>query len=204
MGLQTPSCHGLKKSRIMPDLKQIPTTNFLLDNLQSPINIGKVARVAEVFMMGMYINDPRNILQSNENIATIQDHSCGAWQRKKYNKVTDIIDFVKNYNTGRVIATTLSDEAIRMHDFEFCQNDLIVFGNEYDGIKSEIIEHSDAKIYIALPKLNLPKPPSHQPIDPSRDYEVSQNGINCLNVAVAAGIIGYEYYCWLERNGYYI
>lgn len=179
-----------------------PRIHFLLDNLQSPINIGKCARVAEIFGMGLYIHDPRNVVGKPDAFRTITDFACGAWERRASHMVNDVTDFVGNYRKGRVIATCLDTDAIRLHDFEFAEGDLIMLGNEYDGLPSGLIESADAKIYIPMPKLYLPKPCSHWPIDPARSTAANQNGVPNLNVAVAAGIVGYEFSCWLEKKGY--
>jgi len=178
-----------------------PQAHFLLDDLQSPINIGKCARVAEAFGMGLYIHDPRKITRNSEALQTIGDFSCGAWERRKNLVLDDIHGFIKNYKKGRLVATCLREDAVRLHDFEFAENDLILFGNEYDGLSREIVENADAKVYIALPKAYLPKPHTPRSIDSSRAM-VNRNGVPSLNVAVAAGIVAYAFSCWLEKNRY--
>lgn len=197
---------GTEKSALHYHIHQ-PRINFLLDNLQSPINIGQCARVAEIFGMGLYIRDQRDLLKNFETLQTISDFSCGAWQRKKAHIWEGAEDVIGKYKDGRVIATCLQKDAVRLHDFEFENNDLVVFGNEYDGLEQDLIERADAKVYIQMPKIYLPKPFSHKPIDPSRGSEVNQNGIPNLNVAVAAGIVAYAFFCWRdcfrnEESGY--
>lgn len=176
---------------------QQPRIHFLLDNLQSPINIGQCARVAEIYGMDLYIRDQRNLLKNLETLQTVSDFSCGAWQRKKAQILESTGDTLRK--TGRVIATCLQEDAVRLHDFEFENNDLIMFGNEYDGLEPDLIARADAKVYIQMPQIYLPKPFSRKPIDPSRSSEVNQNGIPNLNVAVAAGIVAYAFFCWRDR-----
>lgn len=176
-----------------------PQAHFLLDDLQSPINIGKCARVAEAFGMDLYIHDPRKIIGNSEALQTIDDFSCGAWKRRKNLILDDIHSFIKTYKKGRLIATCLQEDAVRLHDFEFAENDLVIFGNEYNGLSREVVESADAKVYIALPKAYLPKPDTPRAIDSSHAM-VNQNGVPCLNVAVAAGIVAYAFSCWLEKN----
>lgn len=185
------------KNRAIP-----PRVHFLLDDLQSPINIGKCSRIAEIFGTNLYIHDRRNLTADSEALKTISDFACGAWQRRKSHILKDVRSFMSNHKEGRLIATCLEKDAIRLHDFEFANDDLIMFGNEYDGLSADLIERADAKIYIPMPKMRLPKPCSHWPIDPSRSSAVNQNGIPNLNVAVAAGIVGYAFSCWLEKKGY--
>ena len=179
-----------------------PRIHFLLDDLQSPINIGKCARVAEIFGIDLYIHDPRLLAGNPDKVQTMSDFACGAWERRTNHILNDGRDFVGNYKKGRIIATCLDEDAVRLHDFEFAENDLVIFGNEYDGVSPDFIEKADAKIFIPMPKLYLPKPCSRRPIDPSRNAAVNQNGTPNLNVAVAAGIVAYEFSRWLDRNGY--
>ena len=67
---------------------------------------------------------------------------------------------------GRKIGTLVKDTAIHLQDFNFEQEDLILFGSEKEGLPSEVIELLDASIYI-----------------PAIGYT------NCLNVAVSFGIV---------------
>ena len=179
-----------------------PHIHFLLDDLQSPINIGKCARIAEIYGMELYIHDPRNLTADPNALQTISDFACGAWQRRTNHIHDNIQSLVGNYKKGRLIATCLDKDAIPLQDFEFKADDLIMLGNEYDGLPAELIDGADAKVYIPMPQTHLPKFRSYSPIDPSRIAAVNQNGNPNLNVAVSAGIIGYAFSCWLEKKRY--
>jgi tRNA G18 (ribose-2'-O)-methylase SpoU len=193
---------GQREEKDGADRARQPRLHFLLDGLQSPINIGKCSRTAEIFGIDLYVHDPRGLTKNPQSLQTISDFSCGAWERRTNHMVSDLHSFIKTYKNGRRVATCLQEDAVRLRDFQFADGDLIIFGNEYDGVDSEIIKSADAKVYIAMPELSLPKPHSNKPIDPSRSSDVNQNGIPNLNVAVAAGIVGYAYSCWREKNGY--
>lgn len=179
-----------------------PRLRFLLDDLQSPVNIGQCARIAEVYGIELCVADPRGITASEAARKTISDFSCGAWQRRAIRVVPSAERVALGHEGGRVVATCVEPGAVRLHDFEFAPDDLLVFGNEYDGVGAGVLAGAHAKVYIAMPPGHLPKQRSHSPIDPGRRQAVSQNGVPNLNVAVSAGIVAYAWSCWLERRGH--
>jgi tRNA(Leu) C34 or U34 (ribose-2'-O)-methylase TrmL len=179
-----------------------PRIGYLLNDLQSPINIGQCARVAETYGIDLHVNDPRKITESAENSRTISDFSCGAWDRRGCNALDNAQAFMRSYGKGRLVATCLSPDAVRLPDFQFESNDLIIFGNEYDGLDTQLLELVDEMVYIPLQSACLPKPRSWHPIDPQRHHEVNQNGVPNLNVAITAGIVAYAYSCWLEMHSH--
>jgi len=159
-----------------------------------------VYRIAECYQLGLFHYNPENIFNDEAKQQTIHDFSCGASKRLEVNNINNLNKFLEDYKQqkkGRVIATCFREDATRLRDFIFQENDLIMLGNEYDGLDEDIIDIADDKIHIALPEANLPKPKSFSPIE-ERDFEIEQNGVPCLNVAVAAGIIGYHFHCWRE------
>jgi tRNA G18 (ribose-2'-O)-methylase SpoU len=186
-----------------PHAHHSPRIRFLLDGLQSPINIGMCARIAEVYGVELLVHDPRGVTQDIGSAKVISDYACGAWQRAGSIGVSsDMASLMKQRGTGRRIASCLRPDAVDLRDFEFESGDVIMFGNEYDGLASTTIDRADAKIYIAMPDAFLPKPPSHVPIDPCRRQSVNENGKPNLNVATAAGIVAYAYACWLQDRGF--
>lgn len=180
----------------MPPMHPPPKIAFLLDDLQSPINIGQCARTAEVYGIELFIDDPRRITSDPRGVATISDFSCGAWQRRAFKAVGGAAAFVRGYAQGRVVATCVSADAAPLPGFEFRPHDLVVFGNEYDGLSAEVMAQADANLYVPMPDVWVPKPRSTRPIDPRRRPGVRRNGVPNLNVAVTAGIVAYAYSCW--------
>jgi len=179
-----------------------PRIGFLLNDLQSPINIGQCLRIAETYGIDLHVNDPRKITADAKNSQTISDFSCGAWDRRAWRALDGAEGFMRTYGKGRLVATCLRPEAVRLPEFQFRPNDLIIFGNEYDGLETHLLELADEMVYIPLPNACLPKPRSWRPIDPNRFHEVSQNGVPNLSVAVSAGIVAYAYFCWLEKQSH--
>jgi tRNA (cytidine/uridine-2'-O-)-methyltransferase len=167
---------------------------FLLNDLQSPINIGQCLRTAETYGIDVYLHDPRGVSSDACKLRTIADFSCGALDRRAFRTVRALESFLCN-RPGRVVATSLCADAVRLPDFRFEADDLIVFGNEYDGLGAEVLSIADRKIYVPMPDACLPKPRSRSPIDPLRRHEVNQNGVPNLNVGVTAGIVAYAHAC---------
>lgn len=164
---------------------------FLYD-IQSPINIGMILRVGEQFQIPVAIYDKRNIMKDENKVKWISDFSCGAINRNPPECAESFYAF-KQKHRGRIIATCLNKTAVPLHNFEFKEDDIILFGNEYDGLPKNLIENADACLYIPLPSGFFPKPHSFSPIDPSREVSVSQNGVPNLNVSMSTAIISYAY-----------
>ncbi|MET0383317.1 MAG: TrmH family RNA methyltransferase [Burkholderiaceae bacterium] len=171
--------------------------HFLLNDLQSPINIGQCLRAAETYGIDLHIHDPRKITADADMLRTISDFSCGAWERRAFRGVNGAAAFLRSH-PGRVVATCLCPTAVRLPAFRFEPDDMVVFGNEYDGLGPDILDLADEKLYVPMPAACLPKPRSGKPIDPSRTHGVQRNGLPNLNVAVTAGIIAYAHACWAE------
>jgi len=163
---------------------------FLYD-LQSPINIGLTLRAAEQFDDRVAIYDPRSILADPQKAVTISDFSCGAFTRRAP-QIVDSLAALRKTQSGRIIATSLDRHSIPLNEFDFREGDVILLGNEYDGLPADVIQNADARLYIPLADVVVPKQKSQgTPIDPTRQAEVAQNGVPNLNVATAAAIISY-------------
>lgn len=168
--------------------------SFLLNDIQSPINIGQCLRTAETYGIDVYFHDPRCIATDPAKLRTIGDFSCGALERRAFRSVASLGTFLCSHS-GRVVATTLCPDAVRLPEFHFEPGDLIVLGNEYDGVDSDVIGMADCKVYVPMPPGCLPKLRSSSPIDPMRHHAVKQNGVPNLNVSVTAGIVAYAHAC---------
>jgi len=167
------------------------TCTFWLYGLQSAINVGQCLRAAEVFKQRIAIYDAGKILVDHEKIRTISDFACGALQRVPPIDTGPTPCFMPHQ---RLVATCLDDDAVRLPDFVFQPDDVIVIGNEYDGVPPHIIQQSHAKLYIPLPAQILPKPLSHSPIDIQRTEHVQHHGMPSLNAAMVVNIISYCLY----------
>lgn len=151
-----------------------------------------ILRVGEQFQIPVAIYDKRNIMKDENKVRWISDFSCGAINRAPL-EYTESFDIFKQKHRGRIIATCLNKTAVPLQDFIFKEDDIILFGNEYDGLPKNLIENADACLYIPLPPGFFPKPRSFSPIDPLREAAVSQNGVPNLNVSMSTAIVSYVY-----------
>jgi len=94
--------------------------------------------------------------------------TAGAINHIEVEIVEDPIVFLQNYQ-GRKIATLVDENASQLNDFQFMEDDLILFGSEKEGLDNEAIEIIDAAVYIP----SLGETP-------------------CLNVAVTFGIVMHQ------------
>ena len=169
--------------------------------IQSPINLGMLLRVAEAYSFSVSIFDSHGIFADNEKLRTVEDFACGAYSRQSYTKLDSLNALAKLRGERRLICTVIDDIATSLDEFEFHPNDLIVFGNEYDGLPQEVVGLTDEAIRIPLSATWLPKPRSHSPIDVARSTDVARDGQPSLNVAVSAALVCYSAFTqWMEQR----
>lgn len=144
------------------------TKNILyLDNVQDPGNVGTILRSALAF-------SNYNVILSDDSVNKYSEKVIQASQGALFslNIQTSDVTFVKFLkNSGyKIIVTILSSGSINLEDFCFKKDEkyVIVVGNEGQGIRKEIIDFADYKVFIEM-----------------------QN-IDSLNVGVAASIMLYK------------
>lgn len=178
-----------------------PRASLLLYDLQSPINLGMILRVAETFQIGVSIYDPRSVVVDEGKAKTISDFACGALQRAGYEQITDAAMLLQRpRKTRRLIATSIEVDAQPIETFRFQAGDMIAVGNEYDGLPDDLVASADASVRISMGDVWTPKPQSHNPIDAARTAPVARDGKPNLNVAIAAGIICHALFMGLQRR----
>jgi len=170
---------------------------LILENLQSPINLGMILRTAEVYQVRVGVLDPHGVL-SGDRLATVADFACGALGRNPPYVARGEDDLV-DWAPGRIIATSL-EFGESPQTFGWRADDCIVLGNEYDGISEAMTRRTNGAIRIPLPSAFLPKPKSISPIDPDRTAPVRNDGTPSLNVAAAAAVILAYRYTNLNRT----
>ena len=144
------------------------TKNILyLDNVQDPGNVGTILRSALAF-------SNYNVILSDDSVNKYSEKVIQASQGALFslNIQTSDVAFIKFLkNSGyKIIVTILSSNSINLEDFCFKKDEkyVIVVGNEGQGIRKEIIDFADYKVFIEM-----------------------QN-IDSLNVGVAASIMLYK------------
>jgi tRNA G18 (ribose-2'-O)-methylase SpoU len=174
---------------------------LLLYALQSPINLGMILRVAETYGVRVAIHDRHGVLDDPDKVATMEDFSCGAAERWGFQRIDDTAALERLRTGRRLIATSIEADSRALSDHRFQPADLIVLGNEYDGLPDDVVATADLTLWVPMPAVWTPKPPSRNPIDPRRTASVARDGKPNLNVAMTAGIICYSAYAgWLANR----
>lgn len=178
------------------DLSKILPAKICLHATQSPVNFGQVLRACEMFHVWVKIYDPKGVFNDPEKWKTISDFSAGAIDRASDKLIIDDFTAYKAEakKLGRVVATCLNKDATPLHEFRFEDHDMVLIGNEYDGLPKELIDQADVKLYVPMAPGYVPKPKSFTPIDATRQEQgdVSQQGLPNLSVSQTASIIAYK------------
>lgn len=137
-----------------------------LDGISDPGNMGTIMRTADWFGI-------TNIVCSNDTVEftnpKVIQASMGSFCRVKVFH-TDLSDFLKMQKNRNIYGTFLDGVAIQKTVFE--ENDIIVIGNEGNGISREVAEAVTGRIHI----------PAHK-----------VNGAESLNAAISAAIVLYQF-----------
>ncbi|CAM9105076.1 RNA methyltransferase [Mycoplasma marinum] len=143
-----------------PKEKELGSRVLVLRNVQDPGNAGTLIRTAKAF------NFTDVIIQG---VDPFSDKSLRSSQGSifKLNLIhtKDALSYLKDH---QIISSILDKEAITYNEFKPTGKFALVLGNEGQGIDQEMIDASDAKVYIPI------------------DFE-------SLNVAIAGGILMNEY-----------
>lgn len=149
---------------------KISTTSDIvcLDCIQDPGNLGTILRSSLAFSFF-------NILISKDSVNKYNEKVVQASQGAIFNLNIESFDVesLKEFkNKGyKIVVTTLGKDSINLSSFKKNTNEkyIYVFGNEGNGVRKEIQEIADYKIFIEM------------------------NNIDSLNVGVAAGIVLYNF-----------
>ncbi len=122
----------------------------LLENVHDPHNLGAVMRscdavgIREVYILDNHDNLKDRVLEDNMKTST------GVMRWIEIHRFTDTEACVRTlrekYNT--LLATHLTEDATSMHQQDFTQSCVLVFGNEHAGITDELFGHCDANFII--------------------------------------------------------
>lgn len=136
-------------------------------------NISSIIRTAEFYgLQRVHVYDRFGLLKTPEskkeraNMAHMaRVWTAGAIEHIDIEVIADDMAWLTAW-PGRKVATLIDPEATPLHAFEFQENDLLIFGNERDGLPEELCSSFDERVYI-----------------PQRGTT------NCINVAVSFGIV---------------
>lgn len=143
---------------------------FLLDDVRSMNNVGSVFRTADAFRLeGIYLCG----ITPQPPHREIQKTALGATESVEWKYAQDAITTVKQLKSSGyiIICAEQVERSTKLNEAKFSAEKkyVIVLGSEVDGVNQEIINLADYCI------------------------EIPQAGTkHSLNIAVAAGIIGWE------------
>jgi len=167
--------------------------DFLLYNVQSPINVGQILRTADVYGVTVHCCDGARIFDDAVKLRVVEDFACGALERNPPILVRpDALPALLG-SGRRSIATTVDGRGRALQRFTFHEGDLVILGNEYRGIDESVMARCQARLTIPMLPGERPKPRSWSPIVPEGGA-VAADGGPCLNVGAAAAIIAYQSY----------
>lgn len=145
----TVSPQGIISVAKIPDTPNLPIKlgkYIALENLQDPSNLGAVARSAEALgINGVIINEGSCDPFSPKALRS----SMGTLLRIPLYITDDILKFSKN-NGLRVISTVVDKTAQNINSFKFKNGDVLVIGNEGNGITDYMKENSDVLVTIPM------------------------------------------------------
>jgi len=189
----TPAAMTVKQP--VPDPRQAGSgMRLLLWEIQSPINFGMLLRVAETYRVPVGALGSNRVFGDAGHNAIVSDFACGALTRRGFTALADPAAADAWRGGARLVATSIDRDAVALSEFRFQPGDVVVLGNEYDGLPDEVVAAADQKIVIPMAQVWTPKPRSVSPIDPARVAPVTRDGEPNLNVAVAGAIICYAAY----------
>lgn len=145
---------------------------FLLDDVRSMNNVGSVFRTADAFRLaGIYLCG----ITPQPPHREIQKTALGATETVEWQHEASAVELVKALKAQGyiIICAEQVERSTKLNDAKFSANEkyVIVLGSEVDGVHQDIINLADYCV------------------------EIPQAGTkHSLNIAVAAGIIGWEAY----------
>ncbi len=149
---------------------------LLLDNVNDPGNLGTIIRLSEASNISLIIlaNNCCDIY----NTKVIRSCMSSIFRTNIYisKNIMSDISLLKSYSYN-IYATVLDKSSVKYSDISYNNKNIIVLGNEANGICKEIIDSSDKKIYIPM-----------------------CGKIESLNVSIAATAICYEI---MRQNSFY-
>jgi RNA methyltransferase, TrmH family len=146
---------------------KIQSFGLVLDRIQDPGNLGTMIRTAVAAgVEGLWVSGDSADLDHPK----VMRSSAGQWFRLPMQQVNDLEHRLRQaQDQGMQIVTTLPKAEKSLWDVDLTRPTLVVLGNEGAGLPMEMAEMADVPIRIPL-----------------------MNGVESLNVAIAAAIVMYE------------
>ncbi len=153
------------------------TLDLLVINPVYVENLGMFLREAQLSGANrVYVQDKFNLLDK-ENKQRLINWSGRVSYHNPPVIVNDAKSFLKQNTKGyRRIATVVNPDSQKLTDFKYSVNDLLIFGDERNGLDKELVSLCDEQVYI----------PQFQPVEENRR-------IQCRTLVSAQAMFLYEY-----------
>lgn len=154
--------------RVLSDIRDDQPL-LMLDDIRDPGNMGTIVRTADWFGIRQIVCSKTTVELYNPKVIQA---TMGSFTRVKV-YYADLLEFIeKNVQDKRVLGAFL--EGTPVQRFKFQPSDVIVIGNEANGITEAVAQKINAKILIDSPVTSADKAES-------------------LNASIAAAIMMYQY-----------
>ena len=124
-----------------------PDLSVLMDQVRKPHNFSAVLRTCDA--AGIY---EIHAIAKPDGLPTIQHTSQGAenWVRVQRHDTAEQAAQALKKRELKLIAASLSDQAVDFRDYDYTQPTAIILGTEYAGISKELLSHVDGEICIPM------------------------------------------------------
>ena len=139
-----------------------------------PQNTGNIARSCAAFDIPLNLIEPLGFKIEDKYLKRA---GLDYWPLVEVKKYENFIKFLESKSSNRVISFSKKN-GIYLKNFNFQENDILLFGREDSGLPENIIDKSDFLISIFMPNLQT--------------GNNDQKGVRSLNLSVACGIAIYE------------
>lgn len=163
------------------EFKTAPKTpiHIVLDNIRSANNIGSVFRTADAFLLKKIYLCGVCATPPNKNI---RKTALGSTQTVAWEYVEDTLSAITQLQENGVVvlAVEQAEKAVMLDDFMVEPNTeyALVFGNEIKGVQQSVVSQSD--VVLEIPQLG---------------------NKHSLNIAVSAGIVSWDLFSKLKKQG---
>ncbi|CAI2192173.1 14139_t:CDS:1 [Funneliformis geosporum] len=138
---------------------------IILDGIEDPHNFGAILRTGAAFRIDGLIIAKRNQVQVNSTVVKVSMGGAAYVPVCQVSNLGETIEKFKAQNY-KIIATVCDSKSQAYNQLKFDAPTCLIFGNEHEGIKPNLVKKSHHRLYIPM-----------------------SNQISSLNVSVSCGII---------------
>jgi len=141
-----------------------------------PQNTGNIARTCAAFDLTLNLIEPLGFRLEDRYLKRA---GLDYWPLVKINNYPNFYKFTLSKTKKRIISFSKKN-GLFLKEFEFQNDDILLFGREDKGLPEHVINKSDFLVSIHMPNVELDNN--------------SKKGVRSLNLSVACGIAIYEAY----------